>query len=156
MFRKRNRVRINLTVDQELYELVQKWSYVCGLPASRLFDLVMAEHVLRFRYRNEEDWLASPEYRLLETGIDELPLPPDTERPPAFSAADLTAADLAAAGIPRKKIKKIFKKSQSGDIRGLLRSTLGDKEVIRILARRLRGPEYYARWQEVGGQAAAP
>ena len=151
MFRKRPRTRINLTVDKEIYELVQKWSYVCGLPVSRLFDLLMAEHVLRFKYANEKDWLASPEHRLLEAEAGGLTLPPDTEPIASFNPADLTPEDLAAAGIPKKKIKKILKKARDHDILDLLRDTLGGKELARVLARRLRGPGYYERWQEVGG-----
>ena len=42
---KKDRIRISLNVDTEIYKLIKCWSRLEGKPISRLFDEVFAPHV---------------------------------------------------------------------------------------------------------------
>jgi hypothetical protein len=52
----KDRIRITLHVDREIYRLVKIWSKIDNIPISRLFDQVFAPQVKRFTYPSPEDW----------------------------------------------------------------------------------------------------
>lgn len=67
----KDRIRITLHVDRELYQLVKIWSKFDEIPISRLFDQVFEPHVERFKYPTPEDWEAVQHERAMEK--DQLP-----------------------------------------------------------------------------------
>lgn len=52
----KDRIRVTLHVDKEIYALLKKWSFVDEKPISRIFDEVFAPLVERFKYPSPEDW----------------------------------------------------------------------------------------------------
>lgn len=153
MYRKRHRVRINLTVDKEIWDLVQKWSYVSQIPVSRLFDMVMWKHVFPFKYPSEEEWEKSLEYDMVHDG-EELPI--DAEKDP--DEVTVTVQDLLDAGIRFKRLSTADKKRDVKEFdqdwwekQGISEDSFPQEVLTKLMTRALRGEEYYRRWEEVGG-----
>lgn len=54
---KKQRERINLSIDREVLELVKKWSYITQTPISRLFDEVFSDKLKQIGQMSPEEWL---------------------------------------------------------------------------------------------------
>jgi len=52
----KDRIRVTLHVDREIYGLLKKWSLIDEKPISRIFDDVFAPLVERFKYSSLEEW----------------------------------------------------------------------------------------------------
>lgn len=62
----KDRIRVTLHVDREIYRLAKIWSRFSEKPLSRLFDEAFEPHVKCFKYPTPEDWeLAKQEQDLL-------------------------------------------------------------------------------------------
>lgn len=138
-----SRVRINLTVDREILELVKKWSYISGLSISALFDRVFERETRRFKYESDEAWEASDECREF---IDELD-PHYLFNKPIFDANpkcmpnfNFTDAEYESVGI---------QKNEEGIVELSAKFPGNGKRLEKLYIRKLRGDDYYKRWEEV-------
>lgn len=135
---KNDRVRINLSVDSKILELVKKWSYISGLPISTLFDRVFERETRPFTYESEEAWEDSQEFVELGGGnLNNLAIRPilDTSASsmPEFNFTD---EEYASVGII---------KNDGGEIDFFLNA----RKLEKLYLRKIRGKGYYERWKEV-------